>query len=164
MEVEVLNLLNEQIWFENRASHYYLNLSVLCESKGFKGISKFFREQSNEEREHMLKICDYILECDETPIIPSNTFLELDELSFDNILKIFEDSLFNEKEITNSFYNILNVCNELNDYRTENFIHSFIIEQREEETKFKSLVDELKIMGANTMIGLGLYVFDKNLS
>ena len=72
-----------------------------------KGISKFFREQSNEEREHMLKICDYILECDETPIIPSNTFLELDELSFDNMLKIFEDSLFNEKEITNSFYNIL---------------------------------------------------------
>jgi ferritin len=164
MEEKVLSLLNEQIWLENRASYYYLNLSVLCDSKGFKGMSKFFREQSNEEREHMLKICDYILECDETPIIPSNTFLELDELSFDNILKIFEDSLFNEKEITNSFYNILNVCNELNDYRTENFIHSFIIEQREEETKFKSLVDELKIMGDNTMIGLGLYVFDKNLS
>ena len=89
MEEKVLSLLNEQIWLENRASYYYLNLSVLCDSKGFKGMSKFFREQSNEEREHMLKICDYILECDETPIIPSNTFLELDELSFDNILSFF---------------------------------------------------------------------------
>jgi ferritin len=164
MEKGVLNLLNEQIWFENRASHYYLNLSVLCESKGFKGISKFFREQSNEEREHMLKICDYILERDEKPIIPSNTFLDDSDLDFDNILKIFEDSLFNEREITNSFHKIILTCRELGDFTTENFIQWFIEEQREEESKFKSLIDELRIIGSNTTSGSALYLFDKNIS
>lgn len=164
MEERVLNLLNEQIWFENRASHYYLNLSVLSESKGFKGISKFFREQANEEREHMLKICDYILERDKMPIIPSTTFLNDSDLDFDNLLKVFEDSLFNEREITNSFHKIIYACRELGDFTTESFIQWFIEEQREEESKFKSLIDELKIIGGNTTGGLSLYLFDKNIS
>ena len=111
MEERVLNLLNEQIWFENRASHYYLNLSVLCESKGFKGISKFFREQANEEREHMLKICDYILERDRKPIIPSNTFLddsELDEASnIDELVNILDGLGFNGDEAYNFIFDAI---------------------------------------------------------
>ena len=162
MENKVFTLLNEQIWLENRASFYYLNLSVLCALNGYKGMSDFFKRQSEEERQHMLKICDYILDSGETPIVPANTFLDMEELSF-GALKLFEDSLFNEKEITTSFYNILNQCKEECDYTTENFIQYFITEQREEEAKFKDLIDELKIIEKDAS-GVGLYHFDKNIS
>ena len=76
MNDKVLNLLNSQIWLENRASFYYLNLSILCDVNGYSGVAQFFRKQSEEEREHMLKLCDFLLECDEKPAIPTNTFLE----------------------------------------------------------------------------------------
>lgn len=161
MNERILTLLNEQIWLENRASFYYLNLSVICSINGYKGLSDFFREQSEEERNHMLKICDYILERGGEPQIPANTFLEFEDLTF-NVLKIFEDSLFNEKEISSSFYRIINSCREELDYDGENFIQYFIAEQREEESKFRDLIDELKILEKDNS-GVGLYQFDMNI-
>lgn len=159
MNEKVLNLLNSQIWLENRASFYYLNLSILCDVNGYSGVAKFFRKQSEEERYHMLKICDFLLECDQKPSIPTNTFLE-DKYEEFSLLSFFEDSLFNEKEITNTFNELLIACRETNDFNTENFIQWFICEQREEEYKFKSLIDQLKIIGNN---GSGLYQFDLNI-
>jgi ferritin len=48
---EVIELLNNQIWLENRASFFYLRLSVEFNKNGYFGISKFFLNQSNEERD-----------------------------------------------------------------------------------------------------------------
>ena len=53
---EIVSLLNEQIWLENHASFYYLNLSIEFSNNGFNGISTFFLNQSQEERLHMTKI------------------------------------------------------------------------------------------------------------
>ena len=39
-------------------SIYYLDLSIKFSLEGFGGISKFFAEQSQEERVHMLKLID----------------------------------------------------------------------------------------------------------
>jgi len=46
------------------------------------------------------------------------------------------------------------------DYTTENFLQWFVTEQREEENKFKEIIDNLKIIGNNT---LGLYEMNKVL-
>ena len=50
LDKEIINLINEQIWLENNASFYYLYLSTQFNLNGYSGISKFFLEQSNEER------------------------------------------------------------------------------------------------------------------
>ena len=73
---EIINLINEQIWLENNASFYYLHLSNEFNKNGFGGMSTFFLQQSNEEREHMLKLIDYLLEEDCNPILPNYNFLE----------------------------------------------------------------------------------------
>ena len=80
---EVIELLNGQIWLENRASFYYLRLSAEFNKNGYFGISKFFLNQSNEEREHMIKIFEYLKEQECEPIIPNYNFLEEDEGKFD---------------------------------------------------------------------------------
>ena len=77
---EILKLINEQIWLENNTSFYYLKLSIDFSSKGFNGISNFFLNQSNEEREHMLKLITYVMEKDSIPNIPQYNFMEEDEI------------------------------------------------------------------------------------
>ena len=136
---EILKLINEQIWLENNASFYYLKLSIDFSGKGFNGISNFFLNQSNEEREH---------------------FMEEDNTDF-NVLSHFEDSLHNEQEVTNSINKLVSKCKEVGDYTTENFLQWFVTEQREEENKFKDIIDNLKIIGDS---GLGLYEINKELS
>ena len=156
---EVIELLNGQIWLENRASFYYLRLSAEFNKNGYFGISKFFLNQSNEEREHMIMLFEYLKEQESEPIIPNYNFLEEDEGEFD-ILCLFEDSLIGEREVTKSINKVISKCKEVGDYTTENFLQWFVTEQREEENKFKEIIDNLKIIGNNT---LGLYEMNKVL-
>ena len=156
---EVIELLNNQIWLENKASFFYLRLSVEFNKNGYFGISKFFLNQSNEEREHMIMVFEYLKEQESEPKIPKYNFLEEYEGEF-NILSLFEDSLIGEREVTKSINKILSKCKDVGDYTTENFLQWFVTEQREEENKFKEIIDNLKIIGNNT---LGLYEMNKVL-
>ena len=78
LDKKIVDLINEQIWLENNASFYYLHLSIQFSINGFGGISDFFKEQSEEEREHMLKLVDYLLDEDVTPNIPNYNFIFYD--------------------------------------------------------------------------------------
>tara|TARA_Y100000310_G_scaffold183759_1_gene183886 strand:+ start:2009 stop:2533 length:525 start_codon:yes stop_codon:yes gene_type:complete len=160
MNDKILSLLNDQIWLENHASFYYLKLSIIFNEKGFNGISTFFLNQSQEERLHMIKIIEYVLEQEGVPALPSYNFMDDSEESF-NVISYFENSLHNEREVTNSINKIISKCKEVGDYTTENFLQWFVIEQREEENKFKEIIDNLKIIGDD---GVGLYEINKELS
>lgn len=160
MNEEVLSLLNEQIWLENTASYFYLNLSKKFSENNYYGISKFFLNQSNEEREHMIKLFEYVLEQESNPIVPNYNFMDEGELEF-NILHLFQMTLSNERKVTNSINKIISKCKEVGDYTTENFLQWFVNEQREEENKFKEIIDNLKIVGDNKV---GLYEINKSLN
>ena len=156
---EVLSLINEQIWLENNASFYYLKLSIDFNEKGFNGISNFFLTQSHEERDHMIKLISYVMEKDSLPALPQYNFMEDTEETF-NVLSHFEDSLHNEKEVTSAINKIVSKCKEVGDHTTENFMQWFVNEQREEENKFKEIIDNLKMIGDD---GLGLYHLNREL-
>ena len=160
MNKEVLSLLNEQIWLENTASYFYLNLSKKFSENHYGGISKFFLNQSNEEREHMIKLFEYILEQESDPIVSNYNYMDEEELEF-NILYLFEMSLSNERKVTNSINKVISKCKEVGDYTTENFLQWFVTEQREEENKFKEIIDNLKIIGDDKV---GLYEINKSLN
>jgi ferritin len=160
MNEEVLSLLNEQIWLENTASYFYLNLYKKFSENNYYGISKFFLNQSNEEREHMIKLFEYVLEQESDPIVPNYNFMDEGELEF-NILQLFQMSLSNERKVTNSINKIISKCKEVGDYTTENFLQWFVNEQREEENKFKEIIDNLKIVGDDKV---GLYEINKSLN
>jgi len=82
------------------------------------------------------------------------------ELEF-NILQLFQMSLSNERKVTNSINKIISKCKEVGDYTTENFLQWFVNEQREEENKFKEIIDNLKIVGDDKV---GLYEINKSLN
>ena len=55
--------LNKQIKIEAESSQVYLAMASWSESKGLEGISEFMYAQSDEEREHMLKMFKYVNVC-----------------------------------------------------------------------------------------------------
>ena len=55
LKKEIEKVLNEQISAEANSSQYYLAMASWAETKGFEGVSSFFYNHSDEEREHMLK-------------------------------------------------------------------------------------------------------------
>tara|TARA_Y100000592_G_scaffold71111_1_gene110671 strand:+ start:919 stop:1413 length:495 start_codon:yes stop_codon:yes gene_type:complete len=156
---KIIDLINEQIWLENNASFYYLHLSIQFSINGFGGISNFFKEQSEEEREHMIKLIEYLLDEDVTPNIPNYNFMEDMDEKF-NIINYFENSLLSEKRVSESVHKIVSKCKEIGDIKTENFMQWFVTEQMEEENKFKSIIDDLKIIGDDRN---GLYHFNKEM-
>ena len=66
----------------------------------------------------------------------------------------------NEKRVSSSINDVVSKCKEKGDIKTENFMQWFVIEQREEENKFKSIIDDIKIIGDS---GSGLYELNKQL-
>ena len=159
MNKEVLELLNEQIWLENHSSCFYLDLAIEFADKGFNGMSKYFFAQSEEERQHMLKLIDYVLERDGKPIIPQYNYMEPSEETFD-VLFHFECALSQEKKVSELVGKVIYSARNHSDIMTDNFMQWFVIEQREEETKFKDILDKLKMVGDN---GLAIYEIDKEL-
>ena len=67
---KILQLLHEQIGIEANASNYYLYVSSWCKVHGYDGASSFFQNHSTEEREHMLKIIQYLNDLKIDSVIP----------------------------------------------------------------------------------------------
>src|SRR6478736_2345074 len=54
--------LNDQMTNEAHASQIYLSYAAWADNHGFAGIANFLFRHANEERNHMMKILEYILE------------------------------------------------------------------------------------------------------
>src|SRR4029079_2156490 len=54
--------LNDQMTKEAAASQIYLSYGSWANAEGYAGIANFLFRHANEERNHMMKILEYILE------------------------------------------------------------------------------------------------------
>ena len=63
--------LNKQISLEGNSSQFYLAMASWAESQGYNGTAEFLYRQTDEERQHMLKLIRYVNERGGTAKIPS---------------------------------------------------------------------------------------------
>src|SRR5690606_32732758 len=54
--------LNDQMTVEAHAAQIYLSYAAWADDKGYAGIANFLFRHAHEERNHMMKILEYILE------------------------------------------------------------------------------------------------------
>lgn len=149
--------LNNQIRREFRASNNYLAMASWCETEGYEGAAKYFYAQSDEEREHGLRLFHYINGLDGKALAPE---IEKPPAKFDSFKQIFKDALQQERNTTQSIHELVQISLDEKDYSTYNFLHWYLEEQVEEENKFRSILDKLKIIGDDRS---GLYLLDKDL-
>ena len=69
LKKKIQDALNKQIAMEEYAARSYLNLAIWADQSGFEGTAKFFYAQTEEEREHMHKIIQFVLQAGGKPII-----------------------------------------------------------------------------------------------
>jgi ferritin len=152
--------LNAQMTKEAHASQIYLSYAAWADRKGFGGIANFLFKHAQEERNHMMKILEYILkrggevEVTAIPAPPENP------ISLNNCFeKIFEHEVDNTKGV----YKLVKMSHDEEDWATWNFMQWFVKEQVEEETLVMNVLDKIKIAGGEKISSDILYSFDRDM-
>ncbi len=149
--------LNQQIAMEGQASFLYLAMSTWCEHQGLKGCAAFLKEQSEEERMHMLRIFDYLSEVDAFAKTPG---IEEPPHTFPSVQAVFQSVYEHEQKVTASINRLVTLAREENDHATDAFLQWYIIEQREEESLIRTVLDRIRLIGDGPQ---SLYFIDKEL-
>jgi len=154
---KMTDALNKQITLEGYASFLYLSMASWCDVQGLEGCAKFMRRQSEEEREHMLRIFDYMSEVDAHALTPA--IVQVPH-TFESPQKIFEMVYTHEQKVTKSIHDLMKIAKAEDDYTTDNFLQWYITEQREEENLMRSILDKIKLIGDSPMT---MYYIDKEI-
>ena len=154
---EIEKAINEQIAMEAEASFSYLSMAVWCDYKGLEGTSQFFYRQSEEEKFHMMKLVEYLLEMDCKPVIPALGNVVND---YESVQSIFKQTLVQEKTVSQSIHRIIEMATQTNDHATNNFLQWYVAEQREEESMIRKIIDKIELIGNGPQ---SLYYIDKEM-
>ena len=152
--------LNAQMTKESHAAQIYLSYGAWADRRGYSGTANFLFRHSHEERNHMMKILEYILKRGGEVIV---TGIPAPPENPQNINQCFENVFSHEVDNTNSVYKIVKMSLEEEDWATWNFMQWFVKEQIEEETLALNLLDKLKISGGDNAKVNDLYTFDRDL-
>jgi ferritin len=136
--------MNEQIQREAFASNSYLTLATWCEEKNLDGIAAYFYAASNDEREHMLEIYQYI-----------NTYggaahlkpLKETNIKCKNLLEVFQHVFELEHTVTVAINQIAKLAYEESDFATFKFLEAFVLEQQQSEKSVTELIDMITRVG-----------------
>lgn len=152
--------LNAQMTKEAHASQIYLSYAVWADDQGYGGIANFLFRHAEEERDHMMKLMEYILKRGAKVKIVSIPAPASDPQSVNSCFeKVFQHEVDNTKAI----YEVVKMCLEEEDWSTWNFMQWFVNEQTEEETLAMSLLDKIKIAGGEKATDDALYRLDKDM-
>ncbi|WP_274474766.1 ferritin [Mangrovimonas aestuarii] len=149
--------LNKQIRIEAESSQIYLAMACWAEIKGLEGVANFMYRQSDEEREHMLKLVKYVNERGGHAHVSE---LNAPNVTFKSFKEMFEMLFEHEQFVSGSINNLVHEALEEKDYSTHNFLQWYVAEQIEEEAMARTILDKINMIGDDKG---GLYLFDRDI-
>ena len=158
ISADIESLLNQQIKKETHSSSMYLAMASWCDRNGYDNSADYFFKQSDEERNHQMKLFKYVLDMGGAAISPEISNIKGE---FNSFREVFEDALDQEISITQSFKNIAARCHKEQDFVTMEFLNWFFKEQREEEYKARRALELFDIIGE---AGTGAWEIDRHVS
>lgn len=155
---KIQDALNEQVRIEGESSQVYLAMASWSEIQpGIDNVTSFFYRQSDEEREHMLKLIHFINERGGFAVVPA---YDQPPLTFPSLQHAFKQLLEHEIFVSNSINNLVDIALQEKDYATVNFLQWYVAEQIEEEALARTINDKLELVGDDKG---GLYLFDRDI-
>lgn len=149
--------LNAQIKIEAESSQIYLAMACWAEVKGLEGVAGFMYDQSQEERDHMLKLVKFVNERGGHAQISE---LAAPNVTFTSFKEMFEKLLEHEIFVSSSINDLVHITLEERDYATHNFLQWYVSEQIEEEAMARTVLDKINLIGDDKG---GLYLFDRDI-
>ncbi|NKB88697.1 MAG: ferritin [Acidobacteria bacterium] len=134
--------LNDQVRREFQAAQNYLAMATHLDGKSLESLAAFFYRQADEEREHAMKLVQYLLDVGRSPSIPA---IECPQADFCGAKEIVEASLAQEQSVTQAIHELVDEALTAKDHSTYQFLLWFVDEQVEEEATFGKLLDIIEM-------------------
>ncbi|MBX3393897.1 MAG: ferritin [Phycisphaerae bacterium] len=136
--------LNRQIANEMNASFKYLAMSYQFSDMGLLIFGKRFRQQSDEERGHALRIADYIQDVGGSVVLET---VEKPKSKYPGAKSMVEAALESERTVTAQINDLVDLAFSEKDHATQSFLKWFVDEQVEEEKSMNDLLQMMKLAG-----------------
>ncbi len=132
-----VDALNAQISREFAAAHQYTAIGAYYAAETYPQLTKFFYDQAEEEREHAMKMVNYLLD--------RNARVDFSEVSapqtsFADHVAPIKLALDQERQVTVRISELFEIARDTRDYQSEQFIQWFLEEQVEEEASISDLL------------------------
>lgn len=147
--------INAQIGREFGASMQYLQIAAYFDAAALDQAAKLFFEQSDEERDHAMKLLKYVLEAGGELHIPP---IEAPKSSFSSAEEAVGAALRWELDVTDQINNLMSIAISENDYLGRHFLDWFVNEQLEEVSKMDKLLRVVKGVGERNMYMIEAYL------
>lgn len=154
---KMLKALNKQIEMEAYASFLYLSMASWFDLSGLEGCARFMYRQAGEEKTHMMRIFNYLIELDQKAVVPA---IKKPPVEFESVPDAFTQAYEHERRVSESINNLVDLAIKENDHTTHVFLQWYVDEQREEEALMRLILDKIRIIGNGPQ---SLYFIDKEL-
>jgi len=154
---KIYELMLNQINAELSASYLYLSMSTYFEANNLRGLAKWMKMQSEEEREHAMKFYDYLVTVGKRVVLKA---VPEPKSEWSSIMEVWQDTLNHEKKVTDMINTIMKQAVEEKDFASMNFLNWFIDEQVEEVAAVEDIIAKFEMIGDSKQ---GLYFLDKEL-
>ncbi|HEY9088917.1 MAG TPA: ferritin [Anaerolineaceae bacterium] len=147
--------INAQVGREFGASFQYVQIAAYFESEALDGLAKLFYKQSDEERDHAMKLAHYVVETGAQLAIPA---VEAPKVTFSSAEEAIQAALNWETEVTRQINNLMDIAVAEKDYLAREFLDWFVVEQLEEVTSMEKLLRIAQRAGERNIIMLEAYL------
>ncbi len=143
---KLTEMINSQIGHELEASNIYLQIAAFFDGEVLPVTAQFFFRQSQEERDHAMKMLRYILDAGGKLAVPAIPAAPTD---VDSAEGAFRFALEWELTVTGKINALMDQALEENDHIAQDFLRWFVTEQLEEVSTMDSLLKVTQRVGAN---------------
>lgn len=157
LSTKLHDALNDQINAEYYSGYLYLAMSSYLASLNMDGAANWMRIQAQEELMHGMKIYDYLIGRGERVLLQS---VAKPPPEWGSVLEAFEDAHKHERKMTGMINGLADMAQTEKDFATSNLMQWFVDEQVEEEATVDSIVQKIKMLGAD---GPGMFMIDREL-
>jgi ferritin len=149
--------INEQINKELYSSYLYLSMAAYFEDKNLPGFAKWMHMQDGEEREHAMKLYEFLVDRGGRVALKA---IAAPESDWKSALELFKQVAAHEAAVTASIHNLYEVALKEKDYAAQAMLQWFITEQVEEEKNATEIVSQLEMVEAR---GTAIMMLDHRL-
>ena len=158
MNEKVAALLNDQINKEFYSAYLYLDMANFYSRKGLDGFANWYEIQAKEEQDHAMLMYQYLHNNDVTVTLEA---IAKPDKTYTTLMDPLKAGLEHEKYVTSLINNIYAAAQEVNDFRTTQFLDWFIKEQGEEEKNSTDQITKMELFGDDAR---SLYMLNSELS
>jgi ferritin len=140
-------LLVAQVAHEKENNLLYLNAAAWCNARGLSGNYKYFKKAADDESMHSELIYNHLVESNfdfTVPELKAQPIVLTGTIRFTQLQGLHDQALTREILTTHRLEAICKACLAEDDYITFNAIQPLVIEQREEENKCSTVLDQFE--------------------